>query len=94
MSVFSKGITGEPVNAVDETCAEVVQVPASMLLRDVIYRMNELFATTAAIVNSQGRIVGWLTQSLLVEHFARDADQALRSPCEALLGLQQTDLAA
>lgn len=71
-----------------------VSVPPSMLLRDVIYNMNELFATTAAIVNRQGRILGWLTQSLIAEHFATDADQALRSPCYSLLGNDQAHMAA
>lgn len=71
-----------------------VTVPPSMLLRDVIYTMNEFFATSAAIVNTRGRIIGWLTPSLLNEHFARDADEALRSPCSSLLGESENDLAA
>lgn len=71
-----------------------VTVPPSMLLRDVIYTMNEFFTTSAAIVSRQGHIIGWLTQSLLNEHFARDADEALRSPCYTLLGHSEDGLAA
>lgn len=96
MNAVSKRDFGTLAGSIDGegTDSPFVRVPPSMLLRDVIYKMNELFATTAAIVNSQGRVVGWLTQSLLTEQFARDADQALRSPCSALLSGSETEMAA
>jgi CBS domain-containing protein len=87
-------------DAVDPTAGGAVEelpfvsVPPSMLLRDAIYTMNEVFATTAAVIDSRGRLVGWLTQSLLMEHFARDGDQALRSPCYALLSGEEAVIAA
>lgn len=96
MYAFSKvdsGFTDSAISSPFEA-ASFVRVPASMLLRDVIYRMNESFATTAAVVNGQGRIIGWLTQTLLTEHFAQDADEALRSPCYTLLGERETCIAA
>lgn len=96
MNASNKWDSGVLVSSLDSAGegGSFVSVPPSMLLRDVIYKMNELFATTAAIVNRQGRIVGWLTQSLLTEHFARDADQALRSPCAALLAGDRSEIAA
>ncbi|MAL99777.1 MAG: hypothetical protein CL583_15145 [Alteromonadaceae bacterium] len=68
---------------------EVVKVEPDLLLRDALYRMNEVFATQAAVVAANGRIIGWLTQDLLVSLFQSDADLALRSPCGELLGKEQ-----
>lgn len=96
MYTFSKvdsGFTDSAISSPFEAVA-FVRVPSSMPLRDVIYRMNERFATSAAVVNGQGRIIGWLTQALLVEHFAQDADEALRSPCYSLLGEKEGCIAA
>lgn len=65
--------------------ATFVCVPFSMVLRDAIYRMNEVFATNAAVMDNQGHRLGWLTQERIAELFASDADGALQSRCGTLL---------
>lgn len=96
MYAFSKSESGYTDSAISSPFEArlFVSVPASLLLRDAMYRMNERFATAAAVVNDQGRVIGWLTQSLLTELFEVDADQALRSPCHTLLGFKETCMAA
>lgn len=81
---------GYPAPAEYVGAASFVSVPSSMLLRDAIYAMNEVFATTAVVVDRQGHLVGWLSQSLLLELFAEDSDEALRSPCHSLLANEQS----
>lgn len=74
--------------------SHVVKVGPDVLLRDAMYRMNEVFATEAAVVSANGALIGWLSQELLVALFEDDSDQALRTPCGDIIARSEQAVVA